>query len=69
MKPCPKCGRPMTECRKFKGLWMCPGYEKPLNDKPPFRYECEGMDLTPDGARNFREALNDEFWKRKASEN
>lgn len=59
VKPCPKCGKPMREQPKFRGLWTCPDYQHAINDAPPFQYKCTGMELTPEG----QSALQDEIFK------
>lgn len=64
-KPCPKCGKPMTEQVKFPGLWACPDYSEPLNDAPPFRYRCEGITLTEAGAVAFEAELLRVYLKRE----
>lgn len=45
MKRCPKCGGTLREQPKFEGLWTCS------------EAGCQGMELTPDGARSFHEEL------------
>lgn len=47
----------MVEQPKFKGLWMCPDFDKPINDRPPFKFKCTGMHLTEKGAREFTGAM------------
>lgn len=59
IKHCLRCGKEMAEQPKFPGLWMCPDYKVALNDSPPFRYKCEGMELTGVGS----EALERELFK------
>ncbi len=49
MNPCPKCGKPMEEAPKFPGLWQCPDYKWPINDRPLYRFKCCGMEITPQG--------------------
>ncbi len=68
--PCPKCGKPMAEQPRFKGLWMCPDYINALNPDhgPPFDYRCDGMELTDDGAEEL-EALLTQKWIERAAEN
>ena len=56
-KKCPKCGKPMTENKGWRGLWVCPDYKHALNDKPPFRYKCNGTILTDEGVAEFDEAV------------
>lgn len=63
---CPKCGKTLAEERKFPGLWTCPDSKILLNDARPFRYKCDGMHLTDDGARAFGEELNREHARRNA---
>lgn len=50
---CPECGKAMREQPTFKGLWMCPDYEKPINQAPPFEFKCKGMVLTQEGSDAF----------------
>lgn len=47
----------MAEQPKFPGLWMCPDYKVALNDSPPFRYKCEGMELTGVGSESLEREL------------
>jgi len=54
---CPKCGKQMIESPKWNGLWSCPGYKKPLNSSPPFKYECDGLKITKKGRDGFNQAL------------
>lgn len=51
VRMCPKCGKPMDEQPKFPGLWVCEDGKIPLNDAPPFRFKCDGLELTNEGAR------------------
>ena len=52
-KPCPICGQPLVEQPKFPGLWLCPDYVTPLNDRPPYQYRCTGTHLPAAGAKHF----------------
>lgn len=61
---CPKCGKEMREQKHFPGLWTCIDYGPPLNDKPPYRYKCDGMELTKEGAKAFDACLLEEHMKR-----
>jgi hypothetical protein len=61
---CPKCGKPMVEQPKFPGLWMCPDGKIFLNDSPPFRRLCEGMELTDEGAELFDAELRRQWSER-----
>ena len=54
---CPKCGKPMSEMPTFPGYWKCPDYSIALNDRPPYRYKCEGSHLTDEGARSLNEEI------------
>lgn len=36
---------------------MCPDSKVRLNDKPPFKFKCDGMYLTPEGAEAFEAEL------------
>ena len=54
MKPCPLCGKPMVEQESFPGLWTCPDYAKPLNDRAPFEYKCTGAEATPEACEAFK---------------
>lgn len=54
---CPKCGKQMEEQPKFRGLWQCPDYRTALNDKPPFVYKCNGINLTDAAAEALHEEL------------
>lgn len=47
----------MAEERKFPGLWMCPDGRIRLNDSPPFRFNCGGMELTDERQRVRRRGL------------
>lgn len=67
-KPCPKCGKPMEEAPQWKGMWMCPDYKKALNDSPPFKYKCKGMELTEEGAKLLDEELHKQ-WSERAAKN
>lgn len=63
---CPKCGKAMVECSKFPGLWRCVDNLKPLNDAPPYRFACTGMELTPEAYQAFEaelQRLADEEWR------
>lgn len=64
-KPCPECGKAMEEQPKFPGLWVCPDGKIQLNDAPPFRFKCYGMELTEAGAN----ALENEMMKIAISRN
>ena len=55
--PCPNCKKPMIEEPKFPGLWMCPDGKIRLNDSPPYRFKCEGKELTDGGAEAFHREL------------
>lgn len=58
MKPCPECGKPMTESEGFPGLWCCPDSKIRLNDEPPYRFKCQGLEITEEGYAAFdREVL------------
>lgn len=56
-KPCPKCGKPMAEEPKFKGLWMCPDGKIRLNETAPFAFKCDGMKLTNAGVKALENEL------------
>ncbi len=43
----------MVEESGFPGLWRCPDYGPPLNDAPPYKYKCRGMEITEEGAEAF----------------
>lgn len=48
----------MMESEGFPGLWFCPDSKIRLNDAPPFRFKCEGMEITDEGCAAFdREVL------------
>lgn len=55
---CPKCNKPMIEQPVFPGLWLCPDYVKPINDRAPYKFKCTGMRLTEAGERSFTEEVN-----------
>ncbi len=50
---CPKCGKPMSELPMIPGAWQCPDYSTPLNDVPPFRFKCTGMEFTDEAVDAF----------------
>jgi hypothetical protein len=52
-RPCPECGKPMIEEPEWKGLWTCPDSKIKLNDAPPFRFKCDGKELTNEGVEVF----------------
>ncbi len=62
--PCPKCGKAMAEQPHFPGLWTCPDYKTPINDRPPFKFKCTGMKLTEQGQKDFVATLENELAKR-----
>lgn len=43
----------MTEQSKWLGLWTCPDFKTAINDSPPFRYKCTGMELSPAAQAEF----------------
>ena len=45
----------MSEAQKFPGLWTCPDFSTPLNDSPPYRYACTGMEVTDAGLEAFEQ--------------
>lgn len=47
----------MLEAPKFRGLWQCPNYIKPINNAPPFEYACTGMEITEEGVAEFDKEL------------
>jgi hypothetical protein len=53
-KPCPDCGKPMIEAQSWPGLWLCSDSQEPINDSPPYRYACPGMEITKAGMELFR---------------
>ena len=55
---CPKCGKEMSEEPKFPGLWTCPDSKIRLNDEAPFKFKCDGIKLTVDGAVAFEDELH-----------
>lgn len=55
----------MTEQPKFRGLWTCPDYATPINDRAPFQFKCTGMELTPEG----QGALEAEIFKLQIQRN
>jgi|GEM_PF-5213052 len=52
-RPCPECGKPMCEETGWKGLWTCPDSKIRLNDSPPFRFKCDGKEITDEGVELF----------------
>ena len=55
----------MSEMPTFPGYWKCPDYSIALNERPPYRYKCEGSHLTDEGAQS----LNDEIVRLQAKQN
>lgn len=53
---CPKCGKQMSEQKKWPGLWTCPDFNSPINDKPPYRFKCTGMEIEDRAAAAFEAA-------------
>lgn len=47
----------MSEELKFPGVWYCPDSKIRLNDKPPFKFKCDGMELTDAGVRELHREL------------
>lgn len=43
---CPQCGKPMVENPQWLGVWFCPDYIEPINDRAPFKYKCEGLEIS-----------------------
>lgn len=56
MKKCPKCGKQLVEQKKWRGLWICPDYNTPINATAPFKYKCTGMHITKKGRESFDKA-------------
>lgn len=56
----------MKEQEKFKGLWICPDGQKPINKRPPYKFKCRGMKLTRRAAKDLA-AVCDEMYQ--ASQN
>jgi len=48
----------MRAAEKWPGLWQCPDYIKPLNDRPPFKFKCTGTIITQRGHDEFEKAVN-----------
>lgn len=55
----------MKEEPKFPGLWICPDGRVRINESPPYRFKCAGVELTEEGT----EALQKEIWKQYAQRN
>lgn len=53
---CPKCGKPMSEQKKFSGLWTCPDFKNPLNNAAPYRFKCNGMFIEDRAVKEFEDA-------------
>jgi hypothetical protein len=56
---CPECGKLMVEEKKWPGLFVCPDNKIRLNDSPPFRFKCTGMEVTDEAVEQFDRAI----WK------
>lgn len=62
---CPKCGKPMPEEAKMKGVYMCPDYKVRLNDAPPYRFKCTGLHVTDQAGVEFQKELRKAFKKKQ----
>ncbi len=46
----------MEEEPGWPGLWRCPDNKVRLNDAPPFRWKCNGKEITEEAVEAFEDA-------------